>query len=179
MILACKIWRAYKKCVVSGCNAIKILAEGKELEEDIFPSLEDLRLYDLPRLSNIVEGHVSPRSLANLNNCKNLEDFFEENATATEKVNYELPSLKFFPLKCLRKIVSIDTIVKENGGMKNYNGRISQSSNNFSLFSKYVLMLNLFLSETSKIGIWGNKDRNLFMFSLSSVLLPFVFGCRE
>jgi hypothetical protein len=37
MILACKIWRAYKKCVVSGCNAMEILAEEKELEEDIFP----------------------------------------------------------------------------------------------------------------------------------------------
>ena len=115
MILACKIWRAYKKSVVPGCNAIKILAEGKELEEGIFPNLEDLRLYDLRRSSNIVEGHVSPGSLANLkflslekrdnlryifswsmieqlpkletlciSNCKNLEDFFEENATATE-----------------------------------------------------------------------------------------------
>ncbi|KAL3567096.1 hypothetical protein D5086_032511 [Populus alba] len=97
------------------CSELAMLpsdVEGKELEEDIFPNLEDLRLYDLPRLSNIVEGHVSPRSLANLNNCKNLEDFFEENATATEKVNYEHPSLKFFPLKCLPKIVSIDTIVE-------------------------------------------------------------------
>ena len=91
-----------------------------------------------------MEGHVSPRSLANLkflslekrdnlryifswsmieqlpkletlciSNCKNLEDFFEENATETEMVNYELPSLKFFSLKCLRKIVvSIDKIVE-------------------------------------------------------------------
>nr|TKR85261.1 NBS-LRR disease resistance-like protein [Populus alba] len=51
------------------CSELAMLpsdVEGKELEEDIFPNLEDLRLYDLPRLSNIVEGHVSPRSLANL-----------------------------------------------------------------------------------------------------------------
>jgi len=46
-----------------------------------------------------------------ISNCKNIEDFFEENATETEMVNYELPSLKFFPLKCLPKIVSIDKIV--------------------------------------------------------------------
>jgi hypothetical protein len=66
MILACKLWRAYKKCVVSRCNAMEILAKGKELEKDIFPNSEDLRFYDLRRLSNIVEGHVSPGSFANL-----------------------------------------------------------------------------------------------------------------
>jgi len=223
-----------KKCVVSGCNAMEILAEGKELEEDIFPNLEDLRLHDLLRSSNIVEGHVSPRSFANLkflslekrdnlryifswsmikqlpkletlyiSNCKNLEDFFEENATETEIVNYELPSLKFFPLKCLPKIFSIDKIVPlalssieevytihcisvkslprslvnaprlmiVTGQRKWWDEELQWEDYTIKqqlqpLF-KVHLDLNLFLLETSKIGIWGKqRSKSAYIFCL-------------
>jgi hypothetical protein len=150
-----------------------------------------------------------------ISNCKNIEDFFEENATETEMVNYELPSLKFFPLKCLPKIVSIDKIVALalSSIEEVYTIHcISVKSLPRSLVNAPRLMIvtgqrkwwdeelqwedytiKQQLQPLFKVGLDAEfisfrniKDRNLgqtkieiCLCFLSSVLLHFVFGCRE
>jgi hypothetical protein len=130
-------------------------------------------------------------------------------------VNYELPSLKFFPLKCLPKIVSIDKIValalssieevytihykrkissyepcqcnkindhcrsKKMVGWRTTMGGLHNQATTSASFQSMSWCWIYFFQKHQRSESGANKDRNLLMFSLSSVLLHFVFGCRE